>query len=353
MKNWLARHPHSQTALRWLQRWGGLVLLAVVAVVMTRQARSIDWGGVAAALRATPDMSLVAAAALTVLSYFTYACYDLVGRRQIGHHVLPRHCLRIAAVSYAINLTLGAMLGGAATRLRLYSAAGLKPEQTAGVILSAIYTNWIGLAALAATLFAIYDIRMPADLPGSELAARLIQWVGSIAVLVYLTLCAWKGGQALAADRDSVSASPWQRLPGWRLSLAQVGLGALNWLWVAAVWRVLLGDEVAFGNVVGMVAMASLAGVIIRVPGGLGVMEAVAVGMLSGPQLPPHAVLAGALLFRAIYCILPLLAAAGFLVVTELRQRRTRREGSEERPARKQDDAPILKPDERRYGPAS
>ncbi|MDQ8022596.1 MAG: lysylphosphatidylglycerol synthase domain-containing protein [Moraxellaceae bacterium] len=372
MKNWLARHPHSQTALRWLQRWGGLALLVVVAVVMARQAKSIDWGGVAEALQATPVTSLIAAALLTVLSYFTYACYDLVARRQIGHHILPRHCLRIAAVSYAVNLTLGAMLGGAATRLRLYSAAGLKPEQTAGVILSAIYTNWIGLAALAATLFAIYEIRMPSNLPGADMAALLIQWVGSIAVVGYVALCIWKGGQALVADRDSVTASPWQRLPGWRLSLAQVGLGALNWLWVAAVWRMLLGDDVAFGNVVGMVAMASLAGVIIRVPGGLGVMEAVAVGMLSGPQLPPHAVLAAALLFRAIYCIAPLLLASTFLVATELRQRRIRREGRSQGQSQGQDrgeqgeraksaaaarrktqDASLMKADSGHYGPVS
>jgi uncharacterized membrane protein YbhN (UPF0104 family) len=86
-------------------------------------------------------------------------------------------------------------------------------------------------------------------------------------------------------------------LPGGRMALAQLGLSMLNHLSAAVI------------------------AVPTHVPGGLGVLEAVYIGMLGG-QVAPSRLLAGLLTFRALYYLVPLACAALLHVLLEVIARR-------------------------------
>ena len=85
--------------------------------------KEIDWGEVRQAVAAYPLTTLAAAAGLVVASHLTYACYDLLGRRYVGHKLPTAAVLGIAFVSYAFNLNLGSLVGGIGFRMRLYTQA--------------------------------------------------------------------------------------------------------------------------------------------------------------------------------------------------------------------------------------
>ena len=87
-------------------------------------------------------------------------------------------------------------------------------------------------------------------------------------------------------------------------------MGAIIWL--------LLGSEINYFLVLGVLLVSSIAGVIIHIPAGIGVLEAVFIAMLSGKifrrarSLPPCS-------RRALYYFLPLLLATVAYLLLESR----------------------------------
>ena len=61
--------------------------------------------------------------------------------------------------------------------------------------------------------------------------------------------------------------------------------------------------------VLAVLLIAAIAGVLTHVPAGLGVLEAVFVALLSH-RLPTHLLLAGLVIYRVLFYLLPLAAAA-------------------------------------------
>jgi uncharacterized membrane protein YbhN (UPF0104 family) len=73
--------------------------------------------------------------------------------------------------------------------------------------------------------------------------------------------------------------------------------------------------------VLSVLLVAAVAGVITHVPAGLGVLEGVFVALLSH-RLPEGQLLGALLAYRALYYIVPLLAAALLYLKVELRARK-------------------------------
>lgn len=73
--------------------------------------------------------------------------------------------------------------------------------------------------------------------------------------------------------------------------------------------------------VLGAVLLSAVAGLIARVPAGLGVLEAILIAVLSSPDMPRNEVLAGALVYRAVYYLGPLFIAGIVYLLTEVMQR--------------------------------
>jgi glycosyltransferase 2 family protein len=92
-------------------------------------------------------------------------------------------------------------------------------------------------------------------------------------------------------------------------------VGSLNFVCIAAALWVCLTPfvEVALSTVITLIILGDAAAIIGHVPGGWGVLEFIVTRALDGPQ-----VIAGIIVFRAVYYLAPLILGVATLMVDEL-----------------------------------
>jgi uncharacterized membrane protein YbhN (UPF0104 family) len=290
---------------KWALRLVTAGFFVLVAFVLARMARTLEWDTVAATLGAYRAGTLAGAAALAVVSYLVYAGYELAARRYSGHAVPLALTGLVGAVSYAFNLNLGAWLGGIGFRLRLYSRLGVDAATTARVYLSTLMSNWTGYLAVAGVAFAFYGLDLP---PQWELSDQGLRWIGVLLLAVavaFLLLC------SLARQRHFSVRGHEIDLPSGPQAAAQMALGAANWMLMAGIVYTLMPHAPAshgYGTVLATLMVACIAGVITHIPAGLGVLEAVFLTLL-GHRVPESQLLGALLAYRAIYFLCPLVGA--------------------------------------------
>ena len=299
----------------WLTRGVAIAFFAVVAVLIIRQARTVDWPAVLQALRDLPTAALALGGALALLSHFTYGSFDWVGRHCSGHRLPRGTTLAIAMTSYPFTLNLGSLIGGVGVRYRLYARRGVDPGTIGQVVGTSVLTNWVGYLLLAAVLPWLW-----APPPLAGWSAPAWQWrlggalLGCIP-LAYGVLCALRAGRALTLRGHAFA------LPRWPVALWQMAASAGNWMLMgAAVWATLQA-QVSYPAAWATGMLGAVAGLVLRVPAGLGVLEAVGVALLTSPSLGQDKVLAALLAYRALYYFVPLVLASLALGAAELRWR--------------------------------
>ena len=279
-------------------------------------------------MRSADPWLLLAALALAALSYLLYASYDLMARRYTGHDLPARKVLLVAMVSYAFNLNMGALVGGAGFRFRLYSRLGLSPATITKVLSFSVISNWGGYVLLVGLLLSLQQF--PVALQW-KLGADALRWIGVLllaAAAAYPLLC------RLLPSRTWTLRGHELQLPGWRMALLQVAASTLNWLTIALIVFLLLPDGVSYPVVLSVLLAAAVAGAVTHVPAGLGVLEAVFVLALSA-RLGTSAMLAALLTYRAIYYLLPLAVAVPvFLYMERSASRGADRHADERRPGK-------------------
>jgi len=295
-------------ALRWRRIVGVLVPVALFSAViwlLVRRFSSLDPQALFAALAAYPIQQLLICVGLSLLAYAACSSYDLLALRILGLQSPGLRAAKVLPISFTatvMGLNLGSLVGAWALRARLYLRAGLSPVQVASLISVVVATNWLGFAAVAAAALVMA--------PGLTLPWPIDPlWMQFTGLLLGLLL----GGYLLACHhlRDS-TVSFWRgrrvRLPPLRLALAQIALGALNWLSVAAVIHVLLRAWASYEQALLTYQLAAVAGAATHIPGGLGILEGSVVSLLADAGSQTQ-ILAGVLGFRAIHYLLPLAAA--------------------------------------------
>ncbi|AHG87645.1 Lysylphosphatidylglycerol synthetase, domain of unknown function DUF2156 [Gemmatirosa kalamazoonensis] len=128
---------------------------------------------------------------------------------------------------------------------------------------------------------------------------------------------------ASAVSVSAVSVGGWRfPVPSPTLAVAQLVLAAADWTVAGSVLYALLPHQAAavpFLTFLGAFLLAQFAGVVSHVPGGIGVFEWVIVRLLR-PYAPNAAAVLGALVaYRAVYYLLPFVAALGALALHETR----------------------------------
>ena len=136
----------------WVTRGIAAAFFAVVAWLIFRQARTVDWPAVLQALRALPPNALAIAGALALCSHLAYGTFDWVGRYCTGHRLPLPTTLGMAMTSYAFTLNLGSLIGGVGVRYRLYARRGVDAGTIGQVVGTSVLTNWVGYLVLAAAL---------------------------------------------------------------------------------------------------------------------------------------------------------------------------------------------------------
>lgn len=307
----LLHHP----AFPWVKRIFPFVFLAVVAVLLARVAHHIDWDKVRETVEHMPRQVLLQALGFAVVSHFVYSLMDLVGRHYTGHGLPKLKVMQVSFISYAFNLNLGSLVGGIGFRYRLYSQYGVRYGNITRIVTLSMMTNWLGYILLAGLVFTIAPMQLPADW---RIDSEELQLLG-VALLAfsiwYLGLCAWSKKRSWSIRGHEME------IPTLRMAFAQLGISCSHWMMMAAVPWALLQGNVDYPTGLQVLLIASMAGVLMHVPAGLGVMEAVFVALLS--DRIPTAHLIGALLaFRALFYLFPLAVGALMYLTVEMKTRK-------------------------------
>lgn len=298
----------------------GLVPLLVLGIltwavgVLHAQLRNYPWTRLGPAVTEIGVGKVLLALLATTCSYLAMTGYDALALRYVEHRLPYRRFAAASFVATAFGNTLGASaVVGAALRARVYSAWGVPAFAITRIAVFNLVSLSLGCGALAAIGMAHTPDRIgPAvHLPRPIL---LILSVGLTAAIVgYLLWC--------GAGKSAITVRDWRiDRPSRRLALGQLALSTVEWLSMAAVLFVLLpAGGLGFPTFATVFVIATVAGLVSNVPGGLGVFEAVLLIGLGGAVGPSELVTA-LVAYRIVYFLLPLALAAGLLAVLESRR---------------------------------
>ena len=300
-----------------------VVVCLVVLGLVWMQARQMDWGAVLKAMREYDASTLAVAVAFSIASYIVYSSFDATGVRQLQLPVAWQRAAGIGFVSYAFNLNVGSLIGGVAMRIRLYAQARAGLHGTTQVLALSLITNWLGHLFVGGLMFVLAPIALP---PAWHLGSTGLRLVGIgmlLAAVLYVLACSF------SRRREWRWRGHTLRLPSARFALLQLAASSANWLLIAGILYTVLQGRIPYTAALSTLFIAAVAGVIVHVPAGLGVLETVFV-MLLGSRMPRAELLAGLLAYRAIYYLLPLAVAGAVFFVLD-RRGRARRERADGR----------------------
>jgi uncharacterized membrane protein YbhN (UPF0104 family) len=277
-----------------------VAIIAIAAVVLYRILRDINFHEVVEALVTTKWRDIALAALCVAGGYFTLTFYDLFALRTIGRPDVPYRIAALAGfTSYSVGHNVGAsVFTGGAVRYRVYSAWGISAVEVAKICFVAGLTFWLGNA----TVLGLGIVYAP---QAASAINQLPEWFnrsGAILILVILTLyVAWVWLRPRTVGRHGWSVT----LPGGPLTLLQIGIGIVDLGFCALAMYMLVPAEpnIGFITLAVIFVAATLLGFASHAPGGLGVFDAAMLVALW--QFDKEELLAGLLLFRLLYYIVP------------------------------------------------
>jgi uncharacterized membrane protein YbhN (UPF0104 family) len=299
----------------WIGMAASILLFGASLVVLWHIVSEIDVNELRSAFTAASLRQIGLAVLFTCVSYGLLTCYDAIALRQLKLRIPYRTTSLASFTSYAVSFTLGFPLLTAGTvRYWIYSPRGMSPGKVASLTVIAGVTFWLGMALVLA-----WSLISQAD----ELASLVYthiwvnQLVGLGAAIFVVGYLVW-----ISLKRRAVRIQGWKlELPGFRLSLAQILIGAGDVCAGAGVLFVLLpgGHNIGFETFVAVYIFAVMLGVASHAPGGLGVFEATILLALS--NYPREPVLGALLLYRLCYYLIPFVVALALLGAYEIRNR--------------------------------
>jgi hypothetical protein len=308
-----ARFFDSKVGLSRLGVVLSFIIIAVAVVVLYRILRDIDLDELIDSIEATDWRTLLIAALFVAAGYLTLTFYDLFALRTIGRSDVPYRIAALASfTSYAVGHNVGAsVFSGGAVRYRIYSAWGLSVIDVTKICFIAGLTFWLGNATVLG-LGVLYNPQATRALD------QLPLWSNRLLALVILALLAayvaWVWVKPRVIGREG-----WQvTLPGGPLTLLQIAIGIVDLACCAAAMYMLVPDEpnLGFVTVAVIFVAATLLGFASHAPGGLGVFDAAMLVALW--QFDKEDLLAGLLLFRLLYYIVPFVLSLAVLGTREI-----------------------------------
>src|SRR5580698_7370233 len=341
----LRGHAHffdRKIGLRKLGVLISLTMITIAAVVLYRILRDIDPDALIDAIDATDWHTLIIAGLFVAAGYLTLTFYDLFALRTIGRPEVPYRVAALAGfTSYAVGHNVGAsVFSGGAVRYHIYSSWGLSVVEVTKICFVAGLTFWLGNA----TVLGLGILHAP---QAARALDQMPLWCNRVVALVLLAMLAayvaWVWVKPRVIGRDG-----WQvTLPGGPLTLVQIAIGIVDLACCAGAMYMLVPDEpnLGFVTVAVIFVAATLLGFASHAPGGLGVFDAAM--MVALWQFDKEDLLAGLLLFRLLYYIIPFVLSLGVLGIREvLLSRATRRiSQSAQPPPHKASVRPREKPD--------
>lgn len=290
-----------------------LVIIGTALTVLYRMLHKIDAAEVWRAIHAT-SMTDVAIAALFVAGgYFTLTFYDLFALRTIGKTHVPYRIAALAGfTSYSIGHNIGAtVFTGGAVRYRIYSMYGLNAVDVAKICFVAGLTFWLGNVTVLGIGITIHPEAAGAI---DQLGPGVNRAIGIGLLVILSAYLAW----VFTAPRE-IGRGGWTvNLPNGPTTLLQIVIGIFDLMFCALAMYMLVPAEphIDFITLAVIFVTATLLGFASHAPGGLGVFDAAMLVALW--QYDKEQLLAGLLLFRLLYYLVPFALAVTIIGIREI-----------------------------------
>ncbi|MDQ0465850.1 uncharacterized membrane protein YbhN (UPF0104 family) [Caulobacter ginsengisoli] len=293
-------------ARRWAVRLLPILLLALAGWVMWREFRHTDPARILDDIDHWGWGRLAFAGLMTLVSFGLLAVMEWLGLRWAGAKV---PFLAVLLGSFCANgiahVTGTAVLVAGAVRYRLYARHGADLAQVAETTVFCIVGYSIGITELVGLSLLTAPDLGGAALRLSPLLTRSLGLALALAPFVYVLACAGVRAPLRLLGRE-------YRLPSVRVALAQLAIGLVDNVAVAAViWVLIPPGLVSFPAFSAAYAAATVTGVASSVPAGAGVFESAILTLL--PALPRDVLAAAFVGNRIIYYLGPLLISAAIL----------------------------------------
>jgi uncharacterized membrane protein YbhN (UPF0104 family) len=290
-----------------------ILIIAVAAVVLYRKLHNINFGKVLTAMATVEYRDVAISALFVALGYFTLTFYDLFALRTIGRKDVPYRVAALAGfTSYSVGHNVGAsVFTGGAVRYRIYSGWGLDAIEVAKICFIAGLTFWLGNITVLGFGFA-YHPEAASAIDQLPFWMNRVLGLAALAILVGYIAWVWKTPRIIGRQN-------WQvQLPNGPLTLLQILIGIIDLGCCALAMYVLVPSDphIVFIDVAVIFITATLLGFASHSPGGLGVFDAAM--LIALWQYDAEDLLAGLLIFRLLYYILPFTLALATLGIREL-----------------------------------
>jgi glycosyltransferase 2 family protein len=277
-----------------------LTIIAIAAIALFHILRGIKVAEVMEAMLASHASDIAWASVFVAGGYFTLTFYDLFALRTIGWAKIPYRVAMLASfTSYSIGHNVGAsVLTGGAVRYRIYSTWGLDALAVTKLCFVAGLTFWLGNA----TVLGLGIAYVPAAASAiDQLPAWFNRGLAFVILMVLGSYIAWVWQRPRVIGRHGWKVT----LPGGPLTLLQIGIGIVDLACCALAMYMLLPVEpnIGFVTLAVIFVAATLLGFASHAPGGIGVFDATMLVALW--QFDKHKLLAGLLLFRLLYYVVP------------------------------------------------
>ncbi len=277
--------------------------VAGAAWVFAYQWVRLDPGAALSALKTLPPSHIAAAFFAAALGHLAITGYDAVACRAAGVRLSYFKVAAAAFVGSAFGMNAGyPLLTGTPFRLRVYALWGLPVPDVLRVVAGSALSYWTGSLAMAGAALAF--------VPAGGLILRTglnPRWIGALLMGGWLAFFLWTFSRRTPLRLGRWTLPP----PSGARTLAALAVSALDWSLAAATLYLLLPPDpgLRFATVFGIYVPAALGVWLLQIPAGIGVLDT-AVLVLLPPQAPEASVLGGLLLFRGVYYLFPLAAAA-------------------------------------------
>lgn len=305
-----------ERVLRWARVVLPVLLISLVGVLLYRELAGLHPRRIRATTASIPDLMLLALAAVGMLSVLSMSLYDWLLCRWLKIRLTATRLLRYSFVANSFNNSVGMSgMTGSGIRYLVLSREGVDARTAATYAGLQVLSGPVGLSVLALAALVLHP-ELIVNLP----IPAVFTW-GALAVIgLYLPAYLFLTGRGPVHTRFLAS------MPPLTLShrLALIGVSTLEWaLAGATLWACLytVGVELDPTLLLCAFALAASFGVLSMIPGGLGVLDATLLVILTARVGLNEELLAGVLLFRVMYFLVPLLAGiqqgAGLLTLDD------------------------------------
>lgn len=295
----------------------GIGLFAFAVFVLSRELSKYGWSAIWQSVLSISPARIALAMCFAAGCYGALTCYDFLAVRYLRNKLPYRRIALASFVAYAFSHNVGlSLVTGTPMKYRIYSTWGLRAIDVVKIAAFCGLTFWTGFATLMGAALLIDPAAIPQAVHASAGGARLVGVVLLGVVTGYLALSV-KHRPIRIRGREWI-------IPQARFAVGQVLAGCAEWIMASATLYTVLGPAagISYPAFLAIFLFAYVSGFVSQVPGGLGVFETVILYSLKD-ALPPPAIMGALLAYRAVYYLLPLVAALILFGIHEWRRGRT------------------------------